>query len=127
MVPDFTVLLTCFQPQLGWLYTTFAMSNLRSKIIKLAHQNPELRKDLLPLLKRASGRYADPAYKSEVASSFGFFDDSISVALGEYKSVVASPKDESERNRAALYVDILSKMKSQAKQIEFLLQRLAEN
>ena len=29
------------------------MANLRSKLIKLAHQNPELRKDLLPLLKEA--------------------------------------------------------------------------
>ena len=27
------------------------MSNLRNKIIRLAHENPELRKDLLPLLK----------------------------------------------------------------------------
>jgi hypothetical protein len=29
------------------------MSDLRSKIIRLAHANPELRKDLLPLLKEA--------------------------------------------------------------------------
>tara|TARA_B100000212_G_scaffold318168_2_gene274383 strand:- start:306 stop:1019 length:714 start_codon:yes stop_codon:yes gene_type:complete len=29
------------------------MSNLRNKIIRLAHENPELRKDLLPLLKEA--------------------------------------------------------------------------
>lgn len=29
------------------------MSSLRSSIIKLAHTNPELRKDLLPLLKKA--------------------------------------------------------------------------
>ncbi len=28
--------------------------NLRSKLIKLAHTNPELRKDLLPLLKTSS-------------------------------------------------------------------------
>tara|TARA_X000000950_G_scaffold200081_2_gene240882 strand:- start:6265 stop:6675 length:411 start_codon:yes stop_codon:yes gene_type:complete len=27
------------------------MNNLRNKIIRLAHENPELRKDLLPLLK----------------------------------------------------------------------------
>ena len=30
------------------------MSNLRSSLIKLAHTNPELRKDLLPLLKEAA-------------------------------------------------------------------------
>ena len=29
------------------------MSNLRNKIIRLAHENPELRKELLPLLKEA--------------------------------------------------------------------------
>lgn len=29
------------------------MSNLRNKVIRLAHQNTELRKDLLPLLKEA--------------------------------------------------------------------------
>lgn len=28
------------------------MSDLRSKLIRLAHQNPELRADLLPLLKQ---------------------------------------------------------------------------
>jgi len=28
--------------------------NLRNKIIRLAHQNPELREDLLPLLKKAN-------------------------------------------------------------------------
>lgn len=34
------------------------MSNtLLSKVIRLAHQNPELRPHLLPLLKSASGRY----------------------------------------------------------------------
>lgn len=30
------------------------MSNLRSSIIRLAHSNPELRKDLLPLLSKTS-------------------------------------------------------------------------
>jgi len=30
------------------------MSNLRNKIIRLAHQKPELRKDLLPLLKEGT-------------------------------------------------------------------------
>ena len=29
------------------------MNNLREKVIRLAHENPELRKDLLPLLKEA--------------------------------------------------------------------------
>lgn len=29
------------------------MSNLRNKIIRLAHENPELRKDLLPLIKQS--------------------------------------------------------------------------
>ena len=28
------------------------MSSLRNKIIRLAHENPKLRKDLLPLLKK---------------------------------------------------------------------------
>lgn len=31
------------------------MSDLRNKIIRLAHKNPELRKDLLPLLTKKSG------------------------------------------------------------------------
>ena len=31
-----------------------AMNTLRSKLIKLAHANPKLRKDILPLLKKAS-------------------------------------------------------------------------
>ena len=30
------------------------MSNLRNKLIRLAHEKPELRKDLLPLLKEAA-------------------------------------------------------------------------
>lgn len=30
------------------------MSDLRNKVIRLAHSNPELRKDLLPLLKQAA-------------------------------------------------------------------------
>ncbi len=39
------------------------MSTLRSKLIKLAHSNPEVRKDLLPLLKReaSSVNGMDPA------------------------------------------------------------------
>ena len=32
------------------------MSNLREKVIRLAHEKPELRKDLLPLLKEAKGK-----------------------------------------------------------------------
>lgn len=38
------------------------MSNLRKKIIRLAHENPKLRKDLLPLLspKKASGNLSRP-------------------------------------------------------------------
>ena len=32
------------------------MSSLRNKVIRLAHENPELRKDLLPLLKEAKGQ-----------------------------------------------------------------------
>jgi hypothetical protein len=31
------------------------MSTLRSKVIRLAHENPELRPHLLPLLKEAAG------------------------------------------------------------------------
>ena len=34
------------------------MSDLRSKLIRLAHQNPELRADLLPLLKEAGSKEA---------------------------------------------------------------------
>ncbi len=38
------------------------MDSLRSKLIKLAHQNPELRKEILPLLKEAGpvGRPVSP-------------------------------------------------------------------
>lgn len=32
------------------------MSDLREKLIRLAHEKPELRKDLLPLLKEAKGK-----------------------------------------------------------------------
>jgi hypothetical protein len=32
------------------------MSNLRNKLIRLAHAKPELRKDLLPLLKKSYGK-----------------------------------------------------------------------
>ena len=34
------------------------MSDLRSNLIRLAHQNPELRADLLPLLKEAGSKEA---------------------------------------------------------------------
>ena len=34
------------------------MSDLRSKLIRLAHQNPELRADILPLLKEAGSKEA---------------------------------------------------------------------
>ena len=33
------------------------MSNLRNKIIRLAHEKPELRKDLLPLVKTAASAW----------------------------------------------------------------------
>jgi len=49
--------------------------NLRNKIIRLAHQNPELRKDLLPLLKEA--RLHDKALairieRSKAGRAYGF-------------------------------------------------------
>jgi hypothetical protein len=37
------------------------MSDLRSKVIRLAHQKPELRAALLPLLKEADGQVAVPS------------------------------------------------------------------
>lgn len=39
------------------------MSNLRNKIIRLAHENPELRSDLLPLLQQAKVASMPPANK----------------------------------------------------------------
>ena len=38
------------------------MSDLRNKIIRLAKENPELRKDLLPLLSVEASRTADPNF-----------------------------------------------------------------
>ena len=42
------------------------MSNLRNKLIRLAHQNPELRKDLLPLLKES----AQMVFQYDIAGYF---------------------------------------------------------
>lgn len=39
------------------------MSNLRTKIIRLAHENPELRKDLLPLIKQ-SGEFTKKEWET---------------------------------------------------------------
>ena len=57
------------------------MSKLRNKIIRLAHANPELRDDLLPLLKEATDdggvfqkwldNYSDP--KADPSKQFGVF------------------------------------------------------
>ena len=38
------------------------MSDLRNKLIRLAKENPELRKDLLPLLSVEASRTADPNF-----------------------------------------------------------------
>ena len=44
------------------LTTEVKMSDLRSKVIRLAHAKPELRSHLLPLLKEAAVEYAPTAY-----------------------------------------------------------------
>jgi len=42
------------------------MSNLRNKIIRLAHKNPELRKHLLPLVSKTAGKFKPaPKIKSK--------------------------------------------------------------
>lgn len=52
------------------------MSDLRSKIIRLAHTNPELRKDLLPLLKKAktAATHGDLMGKAEKGSIAEYVD-----------------------------------------------------
>jgi hypothetical protein len=45
------------------------MTNLRSKLIRLAHSNPELRADLLPLLKTATPQESTPEQQAASAEA----------------------------------------------------------
>ncbi|HEY9814555.1 MAG TPA: hypothetical protein V6D20_01925 [Candidatus Obscuribacterales bacterium] len=68
------------------------MSDLRNKLVKLAHENPELRKDILPLLnKQASpkmqvmvgGREVGrPVPQAGNASSMGAYEKKLMVMYG---------------------------------------------
>lgn len=58
------------------------MSNLRSRLIKLAHQNPELRGDILPLLeRRASSKEINRNFKDVDKSLRALKDSFFSLAI----------------------------------------------
>ena len=60
------------------------MSNLRNKIIRLAYAKPELRKDLLPLLKKKeASRAYDIAVRDLIKQQKGFFE-TINKQFGRY-------------------------------------------
>ena len=58
---------------------------LRNKIIRLAHSKPELRKDLLPLLKKA-GRLEDYDFLGEILNlrRYAYGENGVFVDEGKY-------------------------------------------
>lgn len=74
------------------------MSDLRSKLIRLAHANPDLRSEILPLLKEAA--LSDAAHKA----GDSFMDVDAAIMKAERVSVAAiqklSPQDQEDAKRA---------------------------
>lgn len=60
------------------------MSNLRSQIIKLAHQHPELRGDLLPILKEA----ATPLERANVIRRLELLHGSLEKSLEDLQDII---------------------------------------
>ena len=60
------------------------MANLRSKLIKLAHQHPELRGDLLPLLKEA----ATPLERANVVRRLELLHGSLEETLEDLQDII---------------------------------------
>ena len=67
------------------------MSDLRNKIIRLAKENPELRSDLLPLLKKeAAPQFSIEAYRKNVLKEAGNFAKMNGKQRQQWKDTYAS-------------------------------------
>ena len=64
------------------------MSTLRSKLIHLAHSNPELRQELLPLLKTGAYSALESGWMSEAGRSFERVSGEMVEALNHVNAAV---------------------------------------
>lgn len=80
--------------------------SLRNKVIKLAHEKPELRKDILPLLKQGGRMVSEPLGKHVDAAAKGWLESLfmyVNKAVTSNQGVKLKDSNQVMRNAPLLY------------------------